>query len=79
MSMQIWGPHQNPCRCVMITRDDIKLSLVDEHLAKSISKHPVQSAFHRLAMAKEESGIAGATPLETLHVLYVGIFQMTMV
>ena len=48
------------------------MSLTDEAHAKSISQHPVKSAFSHLALALRDGGINQSLPKEALHVFCVG-------
>ncbi len=61
-----------PTQCELITSQDIKMSLTDEAYAKSISQHPVKSAFSHLALALRDGGINQSLPKEALHVFCVG-------
>ena len=57
---------------ISITAAEIKQSLVDPQFAASISQHPVESAFAKLALADKNIGIMALMPKEGLHVFGVG-------
>jgi len=59
----------NPnARCKPILASDIAQSERDPVFAKTISQHPVTSAFSKLALPDKEGGLPAALPKEPLHV-----------
>lgn len=62
-------------QCQYITKKDIDRSLRDTTYAKSISYHPVPSAWNELPLANVTEQISGSTPYDRLHAFGHGAYH----
>ena len=62
-------------QCQFITKKDIDRSLIDKAYAKSISYHPIPSAWNELPLADVTEQISGSTPFDRLHAFGHGTYH----